>query len=325
MRHLINSLILFSLCSCGTKVEFEPISSFTEKYPFNYVGIVGEPSDSAYVEVLYADASTNNSNTIAHKWIKLPAIIGGNYSNVLFDSIVKKITGINKTRIEPVGRIAHIDYSENSSHYMQIINHGSKSIEYFIVGNHDIKMYDLDKLYAGAYTEAGDTHKTPPTSITTDLLPEVFFQGTPVKYLLFPNLKPSKNLYKVYKDAIYSKNNTEYYGFNGIDTLFFENNRCGDIIVNNAWSIEEVIALYRAEYRNSIDTVLTITYTGKKNDKYKSRISNGATKYYTEIKNNPGNPNYYGVIPAGTSISSSEQIPFITHVTYEYYQDKPEN
>jgi hypothetical protein len=324
MKFLISVLAFVLLLSCGTKVEIEKINTFTEKYPFNYIGLVGEQSDTAYVEVFFSEASTNNSNEISHRWVKLPTIIGGGYTNVIFDSIVKKITGsMSKTAIKPIGRVAHISYLDNGSHFMKIINHSSKPIQYFIVGNHDLKTYDLDKLFSGPYTEVGDSHKTPPTSITTDLLPEVFYNGTPVKYLLFPNLKPKTNLYKIHKDAIYSKNGKEYYGFNGIDTLFFENNRSGNLIINSAWSIENILSLYQAEYNNSIDTVLTITYLNKKDNITVNRISNGAEKYYSETRQNILKPSYYGVIPAGSSIISSEKIPFITHVKYEYYNDKP--
>lgn len=325
MRKIGYYLFFLLLSSCGTKVEFEPISTFQEKYPFNYIGLVGESTDSAYIEVFYSEANQYNSNVITHKWIKLPAIIGGQETFVTFDSIVKKITGTGKTRIESVGREAKINYSDNQTHYMKIINHGTKPVEFFIVGNHPLKTYDLNKVYAGPFIEKGDNHVVPPITITTDLLPEVFYKGTPVKYLLFPEIKPKTNMYKIYKDGVYSKDGKEYYGYSGIDTLFFENNRCGNLIVDKAWPVSEVITLYRAEYKGSNDTILTISYCGAKDDFQKNRISSGAEKNYSETKTNPVKPLYYGVIPAGGTIQSSEQIPFITHVNYEYYHDKPSN
>jgi hypothetical protein len=315
-------LFLLLLGSCGTKIEFEPISTFQEKYPFNYIGLVGDSSDSAYIEVYYSEANQNKSNVTTHKWIKLPAIIGGQETVVTFDSIIKRVTGTGKTRIEPVGREAKINYSDSRSHYMKIINHGIKPVEFFIVGNHPIKTYDLNRIYAGPFIEKGDNHIAPPTTITSDLLPEVFYKGAPIKYLLFPEMKPKTNLFKINKDGVYSKDGKEYYGYSGIDTLFFENNRIGDLIVNNAWSVSQVVDLYRAEYKGSNDTILTIAYCDTKEDIQKYRIYIGAEKYYSEIKTNPLKPFYYGIIPAGGTIQSSEQIPFITHVNYEYYQDK---
>jgi hypothetical protein len=323
MRQFVFILFILILFSCQTKVEFEHISTFQEKYPFNFIGLVGDNSDSAYIEVFYSEANQFNSNVITHKLIKLPAIIGGHETFVTFDSIVKKITGTGKSRIEAVGREAKIDYLDNHSHYMKIINHGSKPIEFFIVGNHPLKTYDLSKVYAGPFIEKGDNHIAPPIAITTDVLPEVFYMGTPVKYLLFPEKKPKTNLYKIYKDGVYSKNGKEYYGYAGIDTLFFENNRCGNLIVNKSWSISEVIKLYRAEYKGNNDTILTISYCKTENSFQKNRISGGAEKNYSETKINSLKPLYYGIIPAGGTIQSSESVPFITHVNYEYYHDKP--
>lgn len=325
MRKIGFYLLILVLSSCGTKVEFEPISTFQKKYPFNYIGLVGESTESAYVEVFYSEANQDKSNVITHKWIKLPAVIGGHETFVTFDSIVKTVTGTGQTKIEPVGREAKIDYSENHSHYMKIINHGNKPVEFFIIGNHPIVNYDLNKIYAGPFIEKGDNHIAPPTTITTDLLPEVFYKGSPVKYLLYPETKPQTNLYKISKDGVYSKDGKEYYGYSGIDTFFFENNRCGDLIVNKAWSIFEVVNLYRAEYKGSNDTILTIGYCGATDDFQKNRISSGAEKNYSETKNNPIKPLYYGIIPAGGTIQSSVQIPFITHVNYDYYHDKPSN
>ena len=45
--------------------------------------------------------------------------------------------------------------------------------------------------------------------------------------------------------------------------LNFSENRIGDLTIIEPWSIEEVMKLYRAEYHQSIDTVLQIKFSAK--------------------------------------------------------------
>jgi hypothetical protein len=59
--------------------------------------------------------------------------------------------------------------------------------------------------------------------------------------LLFPE-------YKFFENVVYSKD----------DIYYFEGDRCGDLILTRAWTVDEVVALYRAEYARSDNIRLVI-------------------------------------------------------------------
>ena len=62
---------IFILSSCNKNLEIEIVDTFAEPYQFNIVGIIGEESDTAYVEVWYSEMGSNGKNKIIHKWVKL--------------------------------------------------------------------------------------------------------------------------------------------------------------------------------------------------------------------------------------------------------------
>lgn len=307
------------LSSCGYQ-EGVTISQFTEPYPFNYIGLVSTTANADSIDVYYSVAS-GSSNEIQHVKVKPPIIIGGHFTNVTFDSTaIRAKQGLKKAYIEHRGRRAIIDYS--GSHYMRIVNNGGYPVEYFIVGNHPLKQYNLDNLFAGAAPGSS----TAPVSQVVDLLPEVFYKGGPVKYLLFPEQKPTKDMYKVNFDGtLINKKilDKDYYYYKSTDTVVFRGLYSGENVVSTPWSIIQVMDLFRAEYSQSNDTILTISYPGSAYTSQNTRISAGYIKNYNSFKINPLKPQYYGVIPANGELRSSPTVPFITHVNYEYYHDKP--
>jgi len=319
IKTLISLPICILLFSCGdTAVGPDMvISSFIEKYPFNYIGLLSDSNAPDTVDVYYSEAS-GETNVIKHIKVVPPAIVGGQSVNVTYDSIGNKMIEPFHTYIRSKGRRARIDYSKGGSDYMEIVNNGNSDIEYFIVGNQPIKEYDLRNLYAGA-----DGHAAP-TNIITDLMPEVFYKKAPVKYLLFPDLKPKEDKYIVNIDGLVGKGNKTYYMYKSTDTVFLKGNQCGEQSVNSAWSIKDVMKLFRAEYNMSNDTILTIAYPVDGYLAKDIRISLGSVKYYEGFKKKTIIPQYHGFIVGHSTLESSERIPFITHVTYPYYQDNTE-
>ncbi|MUP37673.1 hypothetical protein [Labilibaculum euxinus] len=309
---LICMCLLLSACP-GTYVEENVISTFTEKYPFNYIGLIGGNSDTANVEVYFTESDGKEKNKLVRKWVNLPCIIGGHFTNVTFDSLeIQSQNSLGKESSFPSGRKARADYLEGGSHFLRIINHSTSPIEYFIAGNHKMITYDLNKKFS-----RGTSSSAPPVTTTFSLLPEVLYKNAPIKYLLFPEKKPLSDMY--YLD--YSITDDCYVYNNRVDTLYFSENRIGDLTVAEAWSIEDVMKLYRAEYHQSIDTVLQIKFSAKW-ENY-PRLSLLGEKYEGGyIWQYEAKPQYYGKILAGDSVQTSDKIPFINHVCYSFYCDK---
>ncbi len=315
---VVNNLALICIClllsACpGTYVEENVVSHFTEAYPFNYIGIIGEKSDAAYIEVYYSESDGEMKNKLVRKWVKPPCIIGGHFTNVVFDSLeIQSQNSFGKENSFSSGRRARTDYIAGGSHFLRIINHGASPIEYFIAGNHKIMAYDLNEKYSRASSSS-----IPPVTTSFSLLPEVLFKNVPIKYLLFPEKKPLDDMY--YLDYSITDGSYTYEG--RIDTLHFADNRIGDVTVTKPWSVEELMKLYRAEYHQSIDTLLQIKFLAEW-ETY-PRLSRLGDKYNGGyISQYEAKPQYYGEILAGDSLQSSDNIPFINHVCYSFYCDK---
>ena len=107
---------------------------------------------------------------------------------------------------------------------MKIKNHGTDPIEYFIAGTH--------KLRTHGYNNKNDL---------IDITPRVLYNNTPIYYMLFPE--------KTYKGELYTCITPIC---NEVERVSFQ--------VNEYYTVEDVMKLYRAEYNNSLDTILTYKY-----------------------------------------------------------------
>jgi hypothetical protein len=116
-------------------------------------------------------------------------------------------------------------FEEGGAEYFRIVNHSAdKTIEFFLAGAQDVETLDNDSFLG--------------------VIPNVYYRNAPILYLLYPERKYHKNL------------------VNGDETFFFEGDRCGDLELTSAWSVSDVVKLYRAEYRLSPDTVLHVDLWG---------------------------------------------------------------
>jgi hypothetical protein len=70
------------------------------------------------------------------------------------------------------------------------------------------------------------------SEMVSDVMPTIYYKHAPVYYLLFPERKYMQNL--------------QGNSFDCSETFYFEGNRCGDLKLDQAWSVEEVMALYRS-------------------------------------------------------------------------------
>ena len=147
-------------------------------------------------------------------------------------------------------------------------------MEFFIAGTHtgETKTW---------YSFSNDTK---PAQLWTPI-PSVQYKKAPIFFLLFPEKKYPNNVPV----------------FNEI--WRFEGNRIGDLTVTEPWNINEIIALYRAEYARSDDVQLIIDrhHRYRLMDYVEGTLpgwTGGVTGY----------DNFYGFIEAGEELRGSETL-----------------
>lgn len=287
---LLSIILIFT--ACPEPIWIKTTGQKIEKDRFNIIGILGEESDTAYIELMYSEANGQSSNKIIHKWVKPPVIVGGHYTNVTYNELSSN--GAMKYAKEAI-----IDYSEGNSHYMKIINHGKKPVEYFVAGAHPVRIVDLNKIFPDGLHK--DSRVVPPVSMLYDIYPTVLYKNASIYFLLNPIKKPSSNQYVM----TYSTFEGDCcYAVDSYQTIYFEGDKIGNIMVKNAWNINKIMDLYRQEYNSKAGT-LKLKYSEIDHYNDKENIKEYILSKSKRI--------YYGFIQAGDSVQSNEKNPFITH------------
>ncbi|MDR1882650.1 MAG: hypothetical protein LBR26_07690 [Prevotella sp.] len=250
------------LASCiEHPVEYKIVATISKVYKTNILGIAGQASEEPYVEIIYSVANGTDKNVTKHIMVAPPYIFENENVNIVCDSAVD----MQDDRILTHYLILKHDYEEGGAEYFRIINHSTdKPIEFFIAGCQDIKTI-------------------PGTVDEVEILPSIYYRKAPVYYLLFPDKKYRRNLK------------------NGADIFYFEANRCGDIELTSAWSVDEVMELYRAEYRLSTDTILHVDLWGGLNS---GRMAKPAEHSKPRLENRT----FYGVIPPKSQFKGDEKF-----------------
>lgn len=206
-------------------VKDETVATCTKLYRTNIVGIAGEPSETPYVEIIYSADDGQGKNITQSMMVSPPYVFENKKVNITYDSIIDS----DNEGVYGYSLVLKHSYAEGGAEYFRIVNHSpDKPVEFFLAGAQDVKMQDNDPSFV-------------------EVIPNVYYRNAPILYLLYPDRKYHKNL------------------VNGNATFFFEGNRCGDIELASAWSVADVVKLYRAEYRLSPDTVLHVDLWGTPN------------------------------------------------------------
>ena len=275
--------LMDSCCGGPCKSETWVDHQIVEKYRFNSIVILGESTDTKYVEVWYSEAAENGKNKLVHKRVTPPVIIGGHYSYVTFDKLAYKPKGDGNFSQS----LMVTDYSKGGSHYMKVVNHSSKPIEYFIAGTHPIKTLNLEGSFDGKF----DNGKTAPSMEHTYVYPRVIYNNTPVYFLLYPKEKLKRNYYEfnvVYSGTYpYAKLHRENF-----EILDFSSKR-------ESWSMGELMGLYRKEYKEGGVLKLRLPI-----EVYKPFVDDYGLSKRERV--------YYGFIKASDSLVSNDKTPFIT-------------
>jgi hypothetical protein len=251
------------LASCiEHPIEYKIVATKSKVYKTNLLGIAGQTSAEPYVEIIYSVADGTENNVTENILVSPPYIFESKNVNIVYDSAVDMQNGRTLTYYA----ILKHDYEEGGAEYFRIINHSTdKPIEFFIAGTQDVVTYTNEPIMGA------------------EILPSVYYKKAPIYYLLFPDKKYPKNL------------------INGGEVFYFEGNRCGDIELISAWSVEDVVKLYKAEYNHSPDTLLYVDIPASNDG---GRMTN-PSKYNNDRFRDKI---FYGAIPPQGQLKGDEKI-----------------
>lgn len=275
MKNLIVLLALLEisvyLSSCYTYEE-KSEATYYKTCSTNVIGIAGADSDKPYVVIKYCVANGKETNTVKIDTVTPPYLLEPRNVNVLVDTISNNYGDGSYELV-----IKH-DYYEKGAEYFEIENLSKdKSIEFFVAGSQDMKVSSAT--YCNGMNQI-------------ERIPYVLYKNAPIYYLLFPEKKYNKNVLSNgdYCDSI----------------VYFEGNKCGDLTLDKPWTVNEVMALYRAEYNGSKD--IQLSYSCWHTDI--PRLSQYTTSYYHN-KDISINLKYYGVIGANEKVKTEDGIPVL--------------
>lgn len=213
-----------------------------------------------------------------------PYWFGGEFVNITYDSITSCMG------YDPVSYMLLLkrDFTDTGAEYLQIINHSENNpVEYFIAGTQDVETHDK-QWCSGMYT--------------VKCSPSVYYENAPIYYLIKPEVKYTKNL---------SRNS-----FDCRDILYFEGNRCGDLILDKAWDINDIAKLYKAEYNRSKDTILYVDEHSRTG--YGRMIEAINSTKWRDLR--LYNSKFYGIIPPKGKLIGDERIWILaTEYFFEEY------
>ena len=325
MKNIFNNTVLkiiiiflaITLNSCEErdKLCFTVKSNYSKLYKFNEIGILGADSSNPYIEIQYT-ISNGTTNQVVTQWVKPPCLIGDypvicNYDSVYSCASFSIIGFLQRV---------NIGYDVGNPEYMKIINHSNNVLEYFISGTQDTATISLNRI------NTANASVLLPSNRTLSTEPFIQYKNAPIYYLLHPDKKPKADLYKLYLNQ-----DGKYIGKYNVITSLANPNQIGDLQVTKPWTIEDVMKLYRAEYKQSVDTILTFSLTtnayGEEYNNPRLSTGNSDELVYisekTSLTNNYKRPNqlkFYGYINAKDSLKASDNIPLITH--YRYYNSE---
>ena len=235
----------------------------TELFKTNIIGIAGETALEPYIEIQYSIKDETKPGYNKTASIWVTPPYVFKNENVYIT--YKYVEEGSKWGKGPTNffKLLIRDYEEGGAEFLRIINHSSdKPVEFFLAG-----------------AQMGKSRKS------NTIVPWVCYKNAPVYFLLYPDKKYTENAY-----------------WNGKVTHYFEGDRIGDLIVTEAWTVDEVAALYRAEYAYSNTVQLTLGTTDRLMD-YINGID--ASRQFRDSI-------FYGSIQPGEEFRGNERLWLLT-------------
>ena len=218
----------------------------TIDYNFNYIGLVVDSNYIGNVEVQYFNI---DSNKIVSEFVKPPCIVGG-YKTKLNIIIYYPCPqgGTSTFGYDPI-------YDIEKNNYLKIINNTNKRVEYFIYGGENmlktVSIEEFKNQYINTYNNASNWLQEIQTKNFKGNIavftPIIFYYNTPIYYMLNKDkIKKEKVAFFTAKTNDYLNNEKELINLFSDTAL----NYCGGLLINNNYSINEILQLYKKDISN---------------------------------------------------------------------------
>jgi hypothetical protein len=270
-------LMCLSLASCMDWYDERQVGTAEKQSKYNLIGISGPASSTPYIEIQYTADDGSGHNVTVSKMVSPPFLFGDHEVNIACDSVIGVQGSSNdKSKYKVIRYLMklHHEYAQGGAEYLRIINHSTdKTIEWFVAGTQNM-------VTKGKCGEQECLHSAP----------LVCYHDAPIYYLLCPERKYTRD---VAYDGVRKDGST------GINVFYFSGDRCGRLELTKAWTVDEVMALYRAEYGAASDTTLQL-------------YLNATSERLTEASRyNRPDRKFYGTIGPNETFSGNEQVPLL--------------
>jgi len=224
------------------------------------LGIAGEPSAEPYIEIIFSVADEERPGYNKTASIMVsPPYIFRN--DRVYMTYEHSVYCDYRGRPQLYVKTLLRDFEEGGAEYLKIINHSpDKQVEFFISGVPVIS-------YSPNYSDI--------------LIPAIRYRNASVYFLLYPERKPAHN---VFSDGL---------------LIYFEGDRIGDLTVTEAWTVDEIAALYRAEHSYSDEVQLLLWGTDRLMDMIDGNFGDWQRGKGAVL---------YGIIEPGEDLRGNENI-----------------
>ncbi|GIM51343.1 hypothetical protein ACI76O_01900 [Capnocytophaga cynodegmi] len=297
---LIISIFISFQGSC-TKAEIESTTEKKKILKHNYILVNSNDNTPAQVEVSYSIFVVGNAeNIVKTQILTTPFVIGGEDVMIAYDSISYHRKGKFQNYVATLKR----NYHSRGADYLSIKNLSAVDLEYCVVGNQPLQFYSVDRVNSYGISNVNQIDK----SNVLKESPTPIYKGTPVLYLLKPELAPQK---EVYVPWAFGRCNGVSCSISDVQAklISLKTPVFGEVTNNIPFSVSEIISLYQQEY-NSGNTLFQ--------DFQLYRRGQISSVNESIISSRLNDMKHYGRIPAGQALSNTGQVWFV-NTQYGFY------
>lgn len=217
---------------CVRAPREESVAQKIVPFPHNYLVIRASDGSTAEVSLTYSVRGADGVNTVVKRTGTTPCMLGGELVNVRYDSVVERSynTGAHIRSHRTIRR----DFTPGGADYMILENLSQQELEVCVVGAEPLVYYSLDEVEALKLDNFREINAKRMVAVH----PSPLYRRVPVLYLLRPNLAPEGDW------VILPANG----GVWNARTLQMGPAKFGEFEGKTPVSIDEVVALYRAEF-----------------------------------------------------------------------------
>lgn len=280
-----------------TKLEYEEGGTKETFFKHNYILVNSKNNTPAQVEVSYSIFVAGNAeNIVKTETLTTPFVFGGEDVKIFYKEMLNKQT--NNISFKDIIR----NYSPKGADYISIKNLSNVDLEYCVIGNQPLKYYPVSEI--DNWSNLSNKNQIDKSKVVK-YSPTPIYRGTPLLYLLKPELAPQKEVYVPWAfgscDGVSCSISDVQAKLISLKTPVF-----GEVTANSPLSISEIIGLYREEYNAGY--ILYQDYQKFRRGQISSVNQSVVSDRFIKIK-------HYGTIPANQTLSNTGQVWFVN--TYQ--------